>query len=554
MAPPSKDTALRLLACLVSGVALVHISAPVNLHWLHWFAFVPMFWAMRPGQGRRNAWMAWAGGWLAIFWLYYWLIETIIRFSNLPWVLALLIHLLFATAFSINYPLVFGTVRWLRRRIGAGWVVATPVLLVATEKLFPSLFPYYHGVSQYRFPPTWQLASVLGVMGLTFLIFLVNCTLTEALWRRSEGRRQPWGLHAVIAALFVGNIAWGTWRHGAIEAQLAEAPVVKAALLQHDVTMEVRLRTSALQALQTWLIATREVLEEEPDLVVWPEGSTSFNPHGEKVAKALSNRSPRQFFETLAKGGDFDLLVGGGTAEVGENGEITGYNSCYLFSREGKLADRYDKMVPLPFGEYIPFGDTFPWIRRMIRGPGNFRAGERPTVFDGTAADGTAYTFSVPICYEAILESAMWDLFEGERDSPVDLFVNITNDAWFGDTASPHQHAMLTTIQAIQFGRPMLRIAYTGICWVVEPHGDILFETTPFTDHRSVRPIRMATVPTLYVAGGWMFPWLCVLGSIGVFAIARRRGDDGPLAPPTSGEAPPESVAPGSVTPGGESA
>ena len=90
-----------------------------------------------------------------------------------------------------------------------------------------------------------------------------------------------------------------------------------------------------------------------------------------------------------------------------------------------------------------------------------------------------------------------------ERMKDADLFVNITNDAWFGDTQAPHQHAMLATVQAAQYGRPLLRIGYTGVGMVVEPHGVIKGETQPFTEVSKTEEIRMAQISTLYRHIGW---------------------------------------------------
>lgn len=517
---------LRLLASVASGLALVFISAPANIHWLHWFAFVPMIWATRPGEGKRNALVAYAGGCVAIFILYFWLIETIIRFSSVPWILALLVHLIFTAVFALPYALTFGPLQRMRARLGLGWVFAFPALWVTVE-MIPALFPYYHGVSQYRNPLTWQLASVTGVTGLTYLVWLTNAVLAEVLFRRQEGRAPPWGALAGSLALFLGNLGFGQWRVDRIEAELEQAPVVRTAILQQNTTMEVRLNESIIDSVQSWVDTTRGVVDDKPDLVIWPEGTIPFNPDETRTARWLGGVSPKDFFSTMASGFGFHFLIGGGTIEFlkddPDGRRYTSYNSAYAFSREGELVDRYDKMVPLPFGEYIPFSSTFPWLRELIQGPGDFRAGERPTVFPARTAAGVDYTYTVPICYEAILNGPMWDLYYGENTDPVDLFVVITNDAWFGDTASPHQHAMLTTVQAIQFGRPMVRSAYTGVSWIIEPHGKIVGETEAFADVQRVEELRLGSVETVYVRGGWVFPYLCIFTTLGLFGWMRFR-------------------------------
>jgi apolipoprotein N-acyltransferase len=200
------------------------------------------------------------------------------------------------------------------------------------------------------------------------------------------------------------------------------------------------------------------------------------------------------------------------------------HNSLYVFDETGSIEARYDKMVPLPFGEYIPLSDTFPILKTIVQGPGDFKAGEEPVFFEVETAGGQPLRYTTPICYEAILQPTMRRLAGGGApETTADFFVNITNDAWFGDTASPHQHAMLTAVQTVQVGRPMLRIAYTGISWIVEPHGDIRHETRPFTEEAEVVPLRVRRFDTVYSRGGWIFGWICVAGAVGFVVWGRRR-------------------------------
>ena len=113
-----------------------------------------------------------------------------------------------------------------------------------------------------------------------------------------------------------------------------------------------------------------------------------------------------------------------------------------------------------------------------------------------------------PICYEAIL-SRVCRQFPG-----VELFVTITNDAWFGDSAAPHQHAMLAAVRAMELGVPLFRSAYTGVSLVVEPHGAIHYETTPFTEVNRVVDVRLGTVNTVYRRFGDWFVLLCLAGLV----------------------------------------
>lgn len=526
-------TLLRFAAAALSGLLLYLTAPPLNLAGLAWFLWVPLLVAQVPGRNKLNFGLAYAAGWIAQTVIYSWLVDTVVIFSSLPMPIAVVVLLLFSTAFSVHFALMFGGAAWLRQRLGILWVIALPVLVIAVERLFPQLFPYYQGVTQYRHPWIFQSVSVFGVWGLSFLVMLSNCVIAETVMRLREKQKPPVLALGGALALFLANLGFGAWRHGSIESELEQAQVLDMAVLQQSVTMEERLAGTAIDGLKEWVRLTKALGGgDAPDMVVWPEGAVFFNPNSERSARVLGNRSPRQYFEDMAEKGGFDFLVGGGTIEQLDEPDEFGrtfraFNSTYFFRDDGGLSDRYDKMVPLPFGEYIPLSDTFPFLKGIIRGPGDFQKGTRATTFHGTTREGTPYRFSVPICYEAILDDTMRVLLDGDdgdENGPVDLFVVITNDGWFGQTASPHQHAMLTAVYATALGRPLVRHAYTGVSWVVEPHGEISFETDTFTEVVDVVPVRMWQTDTLYAKGGWATPWLCVIGAFGFLGLAVQRG------------------------------
>ena len=489
----------RILAACLSGMALAVISAPTNAAWLHWVSFVPLLWALRDDDNVGNVALGYLAGYVGVFSCYFWVGETVTRFSNLPSFIALMIVHLYALLHAVNYAIVFGLVRPLRRHTGWLWIFLLPALQVSSEYLLPALFPYNQGVSQYRVASVWQLTSVTGVYGISYLVFLTNSVVVEFLFRRSERRPMPWVPFAATLAIFSANVAFGSWRYQRVEHLLEEAPVVRVAMMQQDVSMEVRLSHSAKEAVESWFDMSLRLL---------PEGSSPYNPDEPPLLEAL---------QKLVALGKYEILIGGGTREVSLH-PITGlptytfYNSCYLMDRTGAIKGRYDKMIPLPFGEYIPLSNVFPFLKHIVQGPGDFRAGTEATIFQ---ADG--YSFAAPICYEAILD---WMV---RRLKNADLFINITNDAWFGDTAAPYQHAMLAAVRATEFGRPLLRIAYTGVNMLVEPHGRILYETKPFTEVVEVNEVRMAKVDTPYWRWGNWFALLCSILTAGGLLVVYRR-------------------------------
>lgn len=495
---------LRILAALFSGLVLTLVSPPYGLHFLHWFTFVPAFLALEPEQPRRNFRLGYLMGFAGVFSLFFWLAQTIDLFSNIPLPLAAIVVALFAAVWGLPYGLLAMMIHPLRRRFGGFWVFLFPACWVMIEFLQPALFPYYQGVGQYRVPWVWQLASVFGAYGLTYLILLTNSAVAELLMARREGAPLPFKIVGAVALVWLANLGFGAWRFNKVEAALAQAETLRASILQQGVTMVTRIEDRGEDVLKSWLTLTEKVAAQKPDLVVWPEGSIYYNPHTGRM---------KEFFSKMTQEGGFDFLIGAGTSEKDpETKKYKHWNSCYLFGRDGEIKGRYDKMVPLPFGEYLPWPVSY--LSEYIQGPGNFRAGTEPTVFDTGR-----YTFTTPICYEAILDGQMRKLMNAE------LFVNITNDGWFGDTAAPHQHAMLSAIHAVELGRPVLRIAYTGISMVVEPHGIIKYETAPYTDVAEVVEVRMAQFETPYRTWGRFFPHLCTLLAAGALWLTRRPKD-----------------------------
>jgi apolipoprotein N-acyltransferase len=505
------DRLLRVAVTLAAAAALSAISTPIGWWPFHAVVYLPMFWVMRPEMPKENARYAWLYGTFGTALLFRWLVDTITLFSNIPWIGAVGILLLFGAAFGSPWVLVWSALHPLRRRFGRGWMLAWPALWILIDYVasFVLLFPYQHGVTLYRTLPAWQLVSVTGIWGPTFLWVVTNAVLGEALLAWRAGEKPPVRALATAALVWAAVIGWGSWRVASVEEALSQADTLRVAQLQSTHGMDYRMGHPASEAFDEWVDRTRRVPPGSVDLVVWPEGACPYDLN-------VSNSKASKILGELAREGQYALLVGAGAREpkVGPDGKrrTKNFNTVYLYGPNGEQAGRYDKMVPLPFGEYLPFSETFPWIGDLIRGPGDFEAGRVPTIFEAGRA-----RIASPICYEAIL-GRVCRLFEQP-----DLLVNVTNDAWFLDTAAPHQHAMLAAERATELGIPMFRSAYTGVSMVVEPHGQIYAETTPFTDVAQIVTVRLGRVSTVYGALGDWFVGACAIGLGAAWAATRVR-------------------------------
>ena len=165
---------------------------------------------------------------------------------------------------------------------------------------------------------------------------------------------------------------------------------------------------------------------------------------------------------------DGQVLIAGAvrTEDGGAGKPPRYYNSIYAIDGTGQILGAADKVHLVPFGEYMPFEDLFnSWgINAVAAFSGGFSGARDHQVLTLP----TGRSFYPLICYEAI--------FPGEIDpaaAATDALLNITNDAWFGDSPGPYQHFHQARVRAVETGLPLVRAANNGISAVVDAKGGI---------------------------------------------------------------------------------
>ena len=180
----------------------------------------------------------------------------------------------------------------------------------------------------------------------------------------------------------------------------------------------------------------------------------------------------------------------------------TRYNSAFLVEADGTVLSRYDKQFLLAFGEYLPGGETFPILYEWIPEAGRSARGPNLDVLN---LHGTR--LGVLICYEDIIASYTNKVAE----QGVDLFINITNDAWFGKTQEPKQHFVLSLFRSIEHRRTLIRSTTTGISGFVDPTGRIAHMTDLYDAETFVSTAPILTETTVYESVGHHFPKLLLV-------------------------------------------
>ncbi|QPJ66750.1 MAG: apolipoprotein N-acyltransferase [Candidatus Nitrohelix vancouverensis] len=439
-----------------------------------------------------------------------WVTNTIIHYGNLPVWLSYVVLALMAAYLSVFIGLfAYATTLWSRGNDFHFFLLA-PLVWTSLDYFRSSFTPLAFswlglGYSQFNAPIIIQGAEYTGVFGLTWLIVYVNAAIFYAA-QKAMARQK---LLAFLGTAFLLPALWagfGWQAYPATTTAMQEGPALRVALAQGNIDQSEKWNPAHQEKImQVYQELTRAAALGKADLIVWPEAATPFymgrDPGGS--AQVLN----------LAKEANTALVVGSPYAEFKE-GRRKLFNSAFYISAEGEALGRYDKMHLVPFGEYVPFASILFFVEKMVETIGNFGTGEEARVFDIKAE-----RFGVSICYELIFP----DLMRGFAANGAGFLVNITNDAWFGDSAAPYQHISMAALRAVENRMPIVRAANTGVSGVIDRNGAIRTTSQIFKKELIVASIRPNNGPrTFYTRYGDVFSWLCIASALGLALIFRQ--------------------------------
>ena len=436
-----------------------------------------------------------------------WLTQVLIEFGGFPLPGAVVLNGMLV-AYLALFPAAFAAmVVLLRTRLG-GWALlcAAPVWLT-TELgrmwLFGG-FPWeLLGYSQTSVLPVAQLASLFGVHGVTGLIVFINSAVALAVvGPRSERLR----LLAVATGVVGLVVLFGAWR--LTDNRLVEdGTPLRVGLVQGNIR-QVDKWNPAMRStiLRRYLDLSRESTADGAQLVVWPEAawpsSVGFeaDPAGEAVRQ-------------LARDTGAHVLLG--STQSGPDPTAQRFNAAFVLRPDGETAAVYHKRHLVPFGEYVPFRSLLFFASPLVETVTDFSPGASPVTLPiGSNQISTA------ICYEIIYPGLVRSFVrQGSQ-----LLTTITNDAWYGRTAAPHQHFQQAAMRAIEQGRYLVRAANTGISGVVDPYGRVVARSALFETAVLTEDVRLLTGLTFYGRTGDLLAYLCLVLTVTAVGAAWHAG------------------------------
>lgn len=512
--------AVRLGLSVVSGV-LLFLSVPGFGLWpLIFVAMVPQLWVARVASTPRRAFFyGWLTGTVANAGGFYWMDGLLERFGHMPAVEALPIMLLL-----VGYQgLAFAFFSWLVRRAAdrtrRPLVLLAPLVMVAIELLIPQIFPYYLAISVAFVPRLIQVADLTGPLGVTALLLAFNGAVGDLVQDRGAWR----GL-VVAAALLAADLGYGTVRIHQADIRRAAATTVRTGLVQANVgILEKWDPVEFARLLSLHQQASAELARNGAQLIVWPESSYPY-----ALPRNVAQDFPVDDERRVRRGFETPLLYGAVT--VADRAARRGpdkypYNTALMMDATGRITGKFDKVFLMLFGEYIPLYDDIPWFTQIFPEASNFSRGSEPASFPLHAAGGD-FKLGPLICYEDILPSWARKVARLEPNA----FVNITNDAWFGRTAEPHQHLALAVFRAVEHRLEMVRAVNTGVSAHIDSAGRVLAQTESVDPAQEPHaPPKTLLVDLAMLPGGGayrtigdLFGFLCV-GALAVLWLQERR-------------------------------
>lgn len=501
---------LAYAGALLSGLLYWLAFAGMDVWPLAFVAFVPLWIAMHRQRPRRALALGLLSGLTMNVCGFYWLQEMLKTFSGFP-TLACMFFVVVVCAYQGGRMALFG---WLYARATArGWPAAIVLLcaFAASELLYPLLFPWYYAATVHQVPLLTQTAELGGPILVGLVLVGANLSIAEPLLARLEGRAAD---RRVMLGGVIGlavAMLFGIWRIRATDARAAESPEVKVGMVQANMGLMEK-RQDPYEGMNRHLRATDKLRELGADFVVWSETSAMRPLREDETNRAV----PREIGRRIGLPAIFGAVLV--KPDPDPRRRYVYFNTALSTDARGEVNGRYDKEYLLAFGEYLPFGDTFPALYEASPNSGRFSAGTELTPLTIDIA-GTKHSVAMLICYEDILPSFTNRAVAATKP---ELLINMTNDAWFGDSSEPWEHLALAQLRAIEHRRYLVRSTNSGVSAVVDPVGRVIAHTSTFKEETTLAVVRWMKSSTVYESIGdapWYFAAIVAFGT----AFLRRK-------------------------------
>ncbi|MFH1675027.1 MAG: apolipoprotein N-acyltransferase [Pseudomonadota bacterium] len=487
----------KYILAAISGLILTAAFPKIGWSSLAWVAFIPFFAAISGETLRNSLRIGFVMGVCHHGTLLYWIVGVCHTYGRLPIVVAIAIMLLLACYLSL-YTAIFAFLLNKFREKSIGYTISASILLPCLEFIRSFLFtgfPWENlGHSQFEQISLLQSADLFSGYGLSALIIATNAVIFVAAERYKKEKIITWHRFAIVIVLIVAFWGYGTWRIKEIDKVSKRSTHKRVTLVQGNIDQSLKWNPAyQKKTIDRYVELTRSAQTPDTALTIWPETALPFYFLRDEPLTTMA----LQDIEDI-KG----YLLTGSPSYIWKNGKLSYLNSAYLIAPGGEVAGRYDKVHLVPFGEYVPLRNWFPFLGKIVEAVGDFTSGEK-----GQLLKWEDNPIGVLICFEIIFPDLARELTKkGAR-----LLITITNDAWFGRSSAPYQHLSMAAFRAVENRVAIARAANTGISAFIDPAGRIAHQTPLFQATTLSASIPLMESKTFYTRFGDIFPIMCLL-------------------------------------------
>ncbi|MFH1283256.1 MAG: apolipoprotein N-acyltransferase [bacterium] len=497
---------LKILLSILSGI-IIFLSFPkFNFPFLAWVGFVPLLIAVQNTRLKFSILLTLVTGLTANGCIYYWVIITCLA-DGRSIIFGVFVWLLLVIYLSLYFGIFGAILRLLNTYISKGGntflfifgIVTSWVTLEFMRAHLFSGFPWMLlGHSQWKNLYTIQSVDIWGVYGISFVIILINTLLFILLKNIS-----CWKYGLIGLVLVLVNLLYGINKYEEFESKQSNAEKeIKIALLQGSIDQYKKWdQKYENEILNTYWELARTAVNQGSYIMVWPETAMPYLLN-------IDNGINKWLNDLIKPTASFHII---GSMAKEKNGYL---NSAFLYNQQGELISQYDKVHLLPFSETIPFESYLTEVAPVLKEFGGFISGKS---YEPLKVNN--YNLGVTICYESIFPEIARELAKQN----VDMFINITNDAWFLNTSAPYQHFAMNIFRAVENRINLARSANTGISAFISPSGRIeksskIFEKVSL--NHTVKIVQKKR--TFYTMHGDIFALISMLVSVIIIMLLFR--------------------------------
>lgn len=411
----------------------------------------------------------------------HWVFNTVKDFGGFSTVPAFFVFLLFVFSHGLQTPLAVYIFKSLPKyldklslRAALAWTVI--------EFLPIRIFPWQIGHTQLSFLGLSQIADIAGSLLVSFVLVATAEAITRLILLKERKVSSTFPL-----LLFVGALFYSSYQ---IEYFCTEKfPNIKIELTQANISTVEKGNQLFFESNFTRYknLSSIQQSQSSNTLIIWPE-----TVYTDWLPNSLGHSSRADLLPTME---NHNALLFGALTYIDEKKY---FNSALLIKPDGSIPKPYNKRILMPFGEYMPLANVFPWIKSLNPMTADFTSGSEQSVFGLDFKDDKNKDIQVKIasliCYEDVIAS----LAREATKNGANILVNLTNDAWFGKSLAPYQHNLIASFRAIENRRYLLRSTNSGLTAVIDETGKTIAQIPVFSENVLYSKAKIINYQTIY--------------------------------------------------------